>query len=59
MILQLLINYLLKRAPSGQDPSLRGNVILSTTFFWQNIIKFVYEMNNTFVTWNTHKFKKH
>ena len=22
--------------------------------FFQNIIKFVYETNNTFVTWNTH-----
>ena len=29
--------------------------------FFQNIIKFVYETNNTFVTWNTHihKFEKH
>ena len=29
--------------------------------FFENIIKFVYETNNTFVTWNTHiyKFEKH
>ena len=29
--------------------------------YFQNIIKFVYETNNTFVTWNTHiyKFEKH
>ena len=41
-----------KRAPSGRDPHLRGKVIQSTTIFFQNIIKFVYETNNTFVTWN-------
>ena len=41
------------RAPSGRDPRLCGKVIQSTTL---NIIKFVYETNNTFVTY---KFEKH
>ena len=44
---------------SGQDPRLHGKVIHSTTIFFQNIIKFVYETNNTFVTWNTHEYEKH
>ena len=47
------IAYLLQRAPSGRDPRLCGKVIQSTTL---NIIKFVYETNNTFVTY---KFEKH
>ena len=39
--------------PSGRDPRLCGKVLQSTTL---NIIKFVYETNNTFVTY---KFEKH
>ena len=42
-----------QRAPSGRDLRLCGKVIQSTTL---NIIKFVYETNNTFVTY---KFEKH
>ena len=45
--------FIFKRAPSGRDPRLCGKVIQSTTL---NIIKFVYETNNTFVTY---KFEKH
>ena len=41
----------------GPSPTWQSNTKNYNIF--QNIIKFVYETNNTFVTWNTHKFKKH
>ena len=44
--------------PSGWDPRLRGKVIQSTKMFFQNILKFVFETNNAFVTWKTYKFEK-
>ena len=43
---------IIQRVASRRDPRLRGKY--KALKFFQNIIKFVYETNNTFVTWNTH-----
>ena len=49
---------LIQQAPLERDPHLIGKVYKALHFF-SKYNKVCDETNNTFVTWNTHKFEKH
>ena len=52
MVFVIMITYNTSTVRTGPTPTWQSNT--KHYKFFQNILKFVYETNNTFVTWNTH-----